>query len=31
MIFLTLILMMLFIVFAVDTIQKRRNFRDSGK
>jgi hypothetical protein len=31
MIFLTLILMMLFIVLAVDTIQKRRNFRDSDK
>jgi hypothetical protein len=31
MIFLTLILMMLFIVFAVDTIQKRRNFTDNDK
>ncbi len=31
MIFLTLILMMLFIVLAVDTIQKRRNFMDSDK
>ncbi len=31
MIFLTLVLMMLFIVFAVDTIQKRRNFMDGDK
>ena len=31
MMFLTFILMMLFIVLAVDTIQKRRNFMDSGK
>lgn len=31
MIFLTLIVLMLFLVFAVDTIQKRRNFTESDK